>query len=618
MKNNFLNYKYSGFFIALLITLLVLLFHFYFNEIAGFKTHPFSLFLTILIFTIFILKVVIKATCQFRLYHGQLFFLAIILSFFSGIFFYFSGNFFNLFLPLTAVLITASFAAFLIMEKIDTQLKRSVEFNLSTENKTASMITYDEQNNEYLFPVNVQYLQVGDLNSIHEGEVVVADTKILSGEGMVEIPLFPNNLPVIKKPNDIIVSGSRVTKGKFKGYVIATAENSFQNRLFNAINLEKLNILNESPSRNNLNRIIVSSLFLIIIVFFVINYFSGVEISENLLRLISCLIIATPAMFLFFQPFLKLRTINEGLKNGIFFRAALFNHLIRKPKKILFEPEGIFTNGKLSIQKFSIISNTLSETDFKGIVFSLVKFSGHKIANTIKKEWKQNPAFKLLSQTFDSKGFYAKDTFNNNYKAVLISTSQTGSDTIHDLTVFKNDFVLGWIDFEDEIKPEATTIVDYFGTQQIKPVLLKSEINWYNEQLATKLKICLSKTINFPVDRESKSIIVHNIDSKNISPNGLDIFISVGEAANAFHADAKIILFEKSIRNIPETWKILNKYRLLFLGNLAIAISWNIIFLFLAGFGFLHPVAAILLMFFWIFIGFIQFRRLKKTSGKKV
>ena len=69
-----------------------------------------------------------------------------------------------------------------------------------------------------------------------------------------------------------------------------------------------------------------------------------------------------------------------------------------------------------------------------------------------------------------------KDKEGNIYKAGSYKILETGGENgQHNIYITRNGNLLGWIDVQDEIRPEAKSIIDWLHSKQIKTVLLSGD-----------------------------------------------------------------------------------------------------------------------------------------------
>src|ERR1035437_8302846 len=111
-------------------------------------------------------------------------------------------------------------------------------------------------------------------------------------------------------------------------------------------------------------------------------------------------------------------------------------------------------------------------------------YSNHPIAKAIVRQWKTNDRIQW-NKVEEIKGLGVKATDNQgntylagSYKLIseqgVSSPLSEGEETgvrLHNIYVSKNNKLLGWIDLADEVRPEATTVISYFKSHNIKTIL---------------------------------------------------------------------------------------------------------------------------------------------------
>src|SRR5207247_7111161 len=87
-------------------------------------------------------------------------------------------------------------------------------------------------------------------------------------------------------------------------------------------------------------------------------------------------------------------------------------------------------------------------------------------------------------------GMKAEDKEGNTYIAGSYKAAEkfTKDDT-HNVYILKNNQLLGWIDVNDTIRPEAKNVIDYLHNKNIKTILLSGDRFEKCRALADKLGI---------------------------------------------------------------------------------------------------------------------------------
>jgi Cu+-exporting ATPase len=74
------------------------------------------------------------------------------------------------------------------------------------------------------------------------------------------------------------------------------------------------------------------------------------------------------------------------------------------------------------------------------------------------------------------KGMHAFDNDGNEYWAGSYKVAETlTKDGDHNVYVVKNGSLVGWLDVQDEIRPETAKVIDYLHSKKIKTILLSGD-----------------------------------------------------------------------------------------------------------------------------------------------
>jgi len=138
-----------------------------------------------------------------------------------------------MFYETAAAIITLIFLGNWLEDKTIETTQAAIKKLAVSQKITATMIAYDDEHHEHLFPVEAQFLKVGDLILIKSGEQVPMDCKILWGDASInESIISGESTPVDKKINDKLIGGSMLESGTVKAYVTATGSETVMNHIF--------------------------------------------------------------------------------------------------------------------------------------------------------------------------------------------------------------------------------------------------------------------------------------------------------------------------------------------------------------------------------------------------
>lgn len=141
----------------------------------------------------------------------------------------------------------------------------------------------------------------GDILRIRSGDYIPADIKVINGDISVnQAPLTGESLEVEKQKNDILYSGSTVTRGEATGVVILTGGNTYFGRTMQLVQIAKPKLHIENAIAN-----IIRSLFIVIVLLLCAGLIIAISKKISLLQIIPLFLVllltvvpvALPTMF---------------------------------------------------------------------------------------------------------------------------------------------------------------------------------------------------------------------------------------------------------------------------------------------------------------------------------
>lgn len=513
-----------------------------------------------------------------------------------------------LFFETTATIITLVFLGNYLEDASIQSTQRALNKLVQSQKVMANMIAFDDQHQEIIFEVENTTLRHGDLVLIKTGEQVPADCKILSGTASVNESLITGeSLPVDKQPKDTLIGGSLLNEGNVRAMVTAEAKDSV---LSNIINLVKQAQGDKPPVQKLADRI--SAIFIPVVLViaaltFIINFIILGEFTPSMMRMIAVLVIACPCAMGLATPAAIAVGMGRAARNGMLFRNAKSLELFKDIRQVIFDKTGTLTTGDFTISNFFIDPAVMEENDFKKIVFSLEKFSGHPIAKSIVKAWKTKDDVRWI-KTEEIKGIGMRGTTRdgNNYEAgsFNMAASQITDDT-HNIYVLKNGTLAGWIDIADEIRPEALTVVRYLHSKNIKTILLSGDRENKSRVLASKLGIDEVLAEHSPAQKMEAVERLTALSPTVMVGDGINdapalakatIGISLSEASQLAMQTADVVLMNSGLNKLTTAIGLGRHTYLTIKQNLFWAFLYNIIAIPVAAIGLLTPTFGALIM----------------------
>lgn len=472
----------------------------------------------------------------------------------------------------------------------------------------ATMIAFDDQHQEQLFPIENIHLKNGDLVLIKSGEQVPTDCKILWGQASVnESIITGESLPVEKKAKDLLVGGSLMADGNVKAIVTAEAKHSV---LSNIIDLVKKAQGDKPPVQvmaDRISAIFVPAVLIIALLTFIGNYIFLQSFTPALMRSIAVLVIACPCAMGLATPAAIAVGLGRAARQGILFRNARSLEQFKDIQQIVFDKTGTLTTGDFSIRRYSILDTTINDDQFKRIVYSLEKYSNHPIAQCIARSWKTNDLVRWRKvEERKGIGMYAVDADGNTWMAgsQKIAAGQEGG---HNIYITQNEKLVGWIDVVDEIRPEAKEVVAYFQNQGIKTILLSGDRKEHCAQLAEAVGIEEYLAEQSPEEKLSTIAMLTASKPTAMVGDGINdapalakatVGISLSDASQVAMQTADVVLMNNGLAQLPLAIGLGKHTYITIKQNLFWAFIYNLIAIPVAALGFLSPGIAALTMGF--------------------
>jgi Cu+-exporting ATPase len=412
---------------------------------------------------------------------------------------------------------------------------------------------------------------------------------------------------VHKLKKDALIGGSLIIEGTVKAQVTAVGKDTI---LSNILQLVKQAQGDKPPIQqlaDKISAIFVPAVIGISILSFLLNYFAfDISVTDSLMRSIAVLVISCPCAMGLATPAAIAVGLGRAARNGILFRNAKSMELFKDIRTVVFDKTGTLTLGQLTISNWH---SELDEPLFKSIVYSIEKFSNHPIAKTISLNWKNSNsiAWKKIEE-IKGTGMLAEDQEGNQYAlgSYKIAATQT-SDTNHTAYLLKNGSLVGWLDMEDELRPESAAVIKYLHEKNIQTVLLSGDSAARTNKVASALGIDKVFAEQSPEEKLKVIETLNNQSPVAMVGDGINdapalakatIGISMSDATQLAMQTAQVVLMNKGIQHLPLALGLGKHTFSTIKGNLFWAFIYNIVAIPIAAMGFLHPGIAALAMGF--------------------
>jgi Cu+-exporting ATPase len=299
--------------------------------------------------------------------------------------------------------------------------------------------------------------------------------------------------------------------------------------------------------------------------------------------------------------------LGRAARNGILFRKPDSLELFRKISQVVFDKTGTLTTGSFNIREFKILDPLLDEREFKKIIFSLEKYSNHPIAKSLTLAWKGQPELRWNKiEEIKGYGIRATSSQGDEYK-VGSAAFMGGVPAEHTIWLMKNNQITGWVDMQDEIRPEASEVIAYFKKRKIKTILLSGDLRQKCVEVATSLGMDEVIAEQTPQQKLQQLETLTGVLPTAMVGDGINdapalaqatIGISMSDASQIAMQTADAVLMNTGLKKLPLAMQLGAHTFLTVRQNLFWAFFYNILAIPVAAFGLLTPSVAAAAMAF--------------------
>lgn len=518
-----------------------------------------------------------------------------------------------LFYETAATIITLVFLGNYLEDASMQSTQRALKSLVKSQKVMANMIAFDENHQEVIFPIENTQLKVGDLVLVRSGEQVPIDCKILWGDAHVnESLLTGESIPVHKVAKDKVIGGSIVESGSIKAQVTATGDDTVLSGILNLVRQAQGEKPPIQQMADKISAIFVPLVVGIALVTFIGNYIyllnTGVTtavFTQALMRSIAVLVIACPCAMGLATPAAIAVGLGRAARTGILFRNATSLENFKNIKQIVFDKTGTLTTGNFKLAEYE--KGELSEDQWKSIIYSLEKYSNHPIAQCVASSFKTKDEIKWKSiEEVKGLGMKAEDKDGNIYWAGSYKLAINHSiESQHNVYILKNDQLIGWIDVEDELRPEAKEVMQYLKSKGIKTILLSGDKKEKCVHIANLLEMDEVFAEQTPEEKLIKIAELNAATPTAMVGDGINdapalakatIGISLSEASQMAIQSAQVVLMHAGLKKLPTALGLGKHTYLTIKQNLFWAFFYNVIAIPIAAFGFLTPTFGAMVM----------------------
>jgi len=246
--------------------------------------------------------------------------------------------------------------------------------------------------------MNITDVQVGDIILIRAGETIPVDGIITSGSSSInEAMITGESMPVHKKKGDSVVGATINESGSFEMKATKVGTETMLARIIKLVRQAQASQAPVQRLVDKISAIFIPIVIAISILSFFIWLFVGPEprLTYAIVAMVSVLIIACPCALGLATPTSIMVGMGRGADEGILIKDVQTLEVASSINCVVFDKTGTITEGKPSVQGFSIYSKELPKERIIALVAVLEQHSDHPmsqaISNFLKKEYNTLP-----------------------------------------------------------------------------------------------------------------------------------------------------------------------------------------------------------------------------------
>lgn len=460
---------------------------------------------------------------------------------------------------------------------------------------------------------DLKNIVVGDIIEATTGDSIAVDGVVIEGDAEIdEAAITGESMPVFKDKDKSVVSGTVVNHGKVHYKATAVGKDTLLSKITQAVKDAQTHKPPIQKFSDRVSLVFVPIVVGLSVLTFLLSYFAfDVGMTSSLLRSIAVLVISCPCAMGLATPTAVMVGLGRAAKNQILIKGAGTIEELGKIKTVVFDKTGTLTTGRFRVKNFT----TYNYADFvaKSVIYSLEEVSNHPIAKSIVedyKDWKWQKMNFSKVEEIKGKGIMAEDATGIKYRLGNRDFVDDNTGDIKyeaDIYLSYNKMVVASFDIEDQVRPEAKTVIDFLKHKGIRTLMLSGDNEKKCRFVAERLGI---KEFHHSQMPEEKLVKLKELSQKgklamvgdgiNDTPalTMADIGITLSNATDAARQSANIVLIGDQLDKLIAAYYIGTKTYSTIKQNLFWALAYNVVAIPLAAMGFLSPMLGALSMAF--------------------
>jgi len=460
--------------------------------------------------------------------------------------------------------------------------------------------------------VQATQLSVGDVIRIRPGDSIPADGLVLRGETTLnEAMITGESLPRDKGPDDEVFAGTQNLTGVIEVQVTRIGSETAIGRVRNLI-------LAAEQTKLPITRIIDRYMRYytpVILMIAALVWF----VSDEWNRVISLLVLSCPCALILATPSAMVAALSAAARHGILIKNVGDLETAAGIQAVVFDKTGTLTTGELGVMRLTPQSG-VSPSDLLYAAASAEKFSKHPVAAALRDlaektgleisaphNMKEEPGQGVRAMVdhepvLSGRGSWLRQ--NDIHDDALEADMKADTEALSTLFVARNGRYIGWIGLQDQIRPEAASVIGELQMLNVKRVaMVTGDRIRVAREVAAKINCsefeaeCLpGQKVEFVNRVKAEGYQVAFVgDGVNDAPAlaASEIGIAMGAAGNdiAIHS-ATVALMNNDLHRVPYLIGLSRKARTIVYQNLGVGLMFILGGISLASLNYINPIIA--------------------------
>lgn len=441
-------------------------------------------------------------------------------------------------------------------------------------------------------------IKIGDILRVKAGETIPVDGIILEGYTSIDQSIMTGeSLPIDKKINDYVMSGTINQSGSFLMKATKTSEDSSLQRMISiakSADAQKAKIVRKANKWASI--LVVVSLLTALISGVIIGCINK-DFWLGFSRAVTVLVVFCPCAFVLATPTAISAGIGNASRNGVLIQSGEALERISECNIVVFDKTGTLTKGEPTVEKIETF-NDVDKDELLKIAASGEKLSNHPLAKAICKYYKGDLYAVNNHQTINGWGVEF-ELNNNKYKIGKTNKKNDNSDSV--VAIYRNELMIGVIHLEDEIKANAKDMIKALHLLGKRVVMLTGDNEATAKKVVKDLNIDEFKSDCSPEDKMKYIEEQEKLGNKvAMFGDGVNDSLALrkayaGIAMGTMGSDVAIessdaVIVHDNLETIPYLFKIAKKTQSRITLNLIISLVLNFIAVTLSIAGILNTV----------------------------